>query len=263
MISILKFDSMVTPAKPASTVIIVRDNNKTIQVCMLKRSAGSEFLAGAYVFPGGKVDTQDHDKLLYEKSTISDLEATQILNTSSDGLAYFLAAIRESFEEAGILFAKSNSLDLSSSSLIEDLKNDRTKLINGELKFVELVKKYDLILLTDYLYYFAHWITPIAVPKRYDTRFFVARVPANQIVVHDNKETTDSIWITPTDALEQASEGKIQLIFPTIKNLEALSQFSSSEELIEHCKTLTNIPTVMPEIQLTDQGLIPVIKTIS
>lgn len=253
---------MPTEARPAATVIIARDWEDEMQVCMLQRSASSEFLANAYVFPGGRVDAKDSSQILYKSSKLSPAQADKILKTDNS-LSYFIAAIRESFEEAGILFADAPDTDLTSGSAYDALQADRLKLNTQEMSFEEFVLKYNLSLLTDHLYYFAHWITPLEVPKRYDTRFFVAKLPENQLVIHDNKEISDSIWISPKTALKQAQQGSIQLIFPTIKNLEKLCQFSNADELILYCQSNTDIPTIMPTIELTENGPVPVINIIN
>ena len=210
--------------KPAATVLLVRDiQGEGLEVFLIERAAKTNF-GGAYVFPGGKVDLEDSSGRLSDMCQgVSDEDASSALGIDKGGLAYWVAVIRECFEEAGILLAyrkDGNNFDPEDEAENERFIDFRKRLNEGEPVLAEMCKSEELFLATDRLAYLAHWITPKVEKRRYDTRFFIAQAPEGQEAIHDGSESVNSIWIKPEDALKQFEEGKLLLIMPTIKNLE-------------------------------------------
>jgi hypothetical protein len=130
----------------------------------------------------------------------------------------------------------------------------RSALNAGEVRFLDACRQAGLRLATDRVHYFSHWITPEPAPKRYDTRFFVAALPAGQVPVHDDFETVDTVWVRPDDALARAAAGEFDLIFPTMKNLEAISRFTTSGELLAAAAAVERVPTVLPRVVADERG---------
>ena len=184
-----------------------------------------------------------------------------MLGTDSGGLAFWVAALRECFEEAGVLLAYSEGtgpggdlVDVSDPELRRRLAALRVELNAGTVGFLEACRSEGLRLAVDRVHYFSHWITPEAAPKRYDTRFFVTALPPGQIPVHDDHETTDTVWVQPGEALARAAAGEFDIIFPTIKNLEAISRFTTSAELLAAAAAIERVPTVLPRVVVDERG---------
>jgi 8-oxo-dGTP pyrophosphatase MutT (NUDIX family) len=238
--------------------MLVRDSGAGIEVLMLRRNLSSTWVGGAYLFPGGAVDAADGAAPFPARSTArDDATASRLLGLAGGGLAYFVAAVRECFEEAGILLASSGSgdaIDFGEASTAERFVEHRRRLNAGELTFADLCEVEDLRLATDGLYYFSHWITPEGSPRRYDTRFFVAQMPEGQHALHDDVEVIDSLWTSPTDALRRQAAGEIDMMFPTRKNLEALERFSATTELLD-ATARAEVPTILPKISVAEQGV--------
>ena len=233
----------VTP-KNAATVILLRDDERQgFDVFLLQRHEKSSFMGGNYVYPGGRVDRNDGAIDLYSLSKGMTLEEAQqnLGGTFSPGesFAHWTAAIRELFEEAGVLLAydqKENPFQLASREEREKFLRYRESLQKGRISIGEMARKENLLLALDQLHYYAHWITPEARPERFDTRFFLARYPSGQEASHDQKETTAGVWITPKKALEENLKGDVILSPPTLKTLEDLSRFKTIEEIFHSLK---------------------------
>jgi len=236
---------------PAATVLLVRDNNEKIEVFMLKRASQTNF-GGAWVFPGGKLDTDDGLKDVADICFgLDDQEASAKLNTQEGGIHYWIACIRECFEESGILLACRANGELVNDTSDEEnklIKQYRKKLLNGEHVFLDMMKELDMQLATDQLAYIAHWVTPEIEKKRYNTRFFIAKSPA-QRADHDGYEGVDSKWVNPEHALAEMKEGKFPIIMPTIKSLEFVAKYQTTQSLLELNKknSYKNIPTIEPK----------------
>jgi 8-oxo-dGTP pyrophosphatase MutT (NUDIX family) len=252
-----------TPAVPlrdAATVMLVRDApaGDAVEVFMLRRNLRSDFVGGAYVFPGGAVDPVDREQDLDPVCTgRSDADASRQLGVDRGGLAYWVAAIRECFEEAGVLLA----LDGSGSYLrFDDPVTDarfrlhRRRVDRSELRLVDVCRRERLQLAVSDIYYFSHWITPEGAPRRYDTRFFVAAAPEAQEPLHDDRETIANLWIQPAEALERHRAGSFDLIFPTMRSLEVLARFRSAAEVLDAAATIDRVPTMVPKIVESADG---------
>jgi 8-oxo-dGTP pyrophosphatase MutT (NUDIX family) len=225
--------------RDAATVMLVRDA-PDLQVFMLRRNLRSEWVAGAYVFPGGAVDPEDRSDESYARSPgRTDAAASALLGVASGGLGFWIAAIRESFEEAGVLLARprgDDPLDLS------DLEAERAAVNRGDRRFLDVLRAQDLVLDVDRLHLFSHWITPAGMTRRYDTWFFVAEAPEGHTYLHDDGETVASTWIRPADALARADAGELELIFPTRRSLEALTRFEHADDVVATVREASDLP---------------------
>jgi len=242
---------MNEPPKKASTVILLRD---PVEVLLMQRSTHDSFMAKATVYPGGAVDDSDSDPRLSDFSGgFDDAIARKLLNNpdpdmdASSGL--FFAAIRELFEEAFILIAQKVSgemLDFSKEPELSRFRKYRKAIHDKEMTLIELAKVEGIVYKPDALVPFAHWITPVFQKTRFDTWFFLARLPHGQVAVHDNEELTSAAWLAPCDALEKSAAGEIMLLPPTMITLNELLSFNSVSELLSNAST-KDIPVIIPE----------------
>lgn len=249
----------VTP-RAAATVMVVRDGDHTedlLEVLMLRRSLRADFVGGAHVFPGGAVDRGDGDPDARRFCRgLSDAAASATLGVDSGGLAYWVAAVRECFEESGLLLACGSGgapVSFSDPGVAERFARHRAALNARERSFLDVCESEDLRLAVDELHYFAHWITPEGSPRRYDTRFFVAAAPEGQTPANDAAETISDVWVRPADALARHRAGEMELILPTIRNLQAIGRFATTAELLDATAVPGDIPTVLPRV-VTDGG---------
>jgi 8-oxo-dGTP pyrophosphatase MutT (NUDIX family) len=227
--------------QPAATVMLVREagggGGGSLEVLMLRRHPEAVFAADAWVFPGGRVD--EADSVTPIGAGPSDAEASAALGLRSGGLAYWVAAARECFEEAGILLARRSEtgawLDTGTEWSTARLIRHRREIHAGSTTLAAFLKAEGLELDLSGLHYVSHWITPPhrGTARRFDTRFFVAEVPPGQTVSHDTTETVESIWTTPAEALARGEAGEILLLIPTIANLKSLARCSSVAEIVE------------------------------
>ena len=230
---------------PAATILIVRDGADGLEVFMVKRHHQIDFVAGALVFPGGKVAKGDLD------ATLADfIDGADALAGDMQGLA--AAAIREAFEESGILFARAaGESDLVSAERLAALEQYRVPLEKGEIGLIEMLRAEKLRLAFDRLARFAHWITPENMPKRFDTHFFIAAAPSGHRGRHDGRESVDSVWIAPSQAV--ADRERWNVIFPTKLNLMKLAKASNVEEAV--AAACANPPlTVTPWVEESAEG---------
>jgi 8-oxo-dGTP pyrophosphatase MutT (NUDIX family) len=244
-------------ARNAATVMLLRDAAQGPEVFMMERHQRSHFVAGAYVFPGGGVDPDDTEAEGHCVG-LDDAAASERLHLESGGLAFYVAAIRECFEEAGVLLAYDEAgklLDLGSHAYATHVAELRDALNAGKVGFVDLVRQEGWRLATDHMHYWAHWITPEQSPVRYDTRFFLATAPSEQTAVHDDGELTHSAWVTPAEALSRAESGQWTIIFPTLRNLETVRDFGSVAEAEQAGRRRRDIPTQQPLIVRREGGI--------
>ncbi len=236
---------MTAPApRPAATVVLVREAGEGPEVFMLQRTKGAAFLAGAYVFPGGALDAADREPSITRRVFgLSDAEASERLGLPGGGLAFWVAAIRECFEEAGILMATDENRRPVSAERAAALGHLRGALNSGELPFAEFLERERLLLPARALAYFGHWITAPGRSRRFDARFFVAEAPAGQQGSHDDSETIHNLWIRPEDALARDARGEIELVFATKHTLADVARFERPHDLLEHVRALPEIDT--------------------
>lgn len=213
------------PIKDASTVVVLRDRNEAVETFMVCRHKGSGFMGGVHVFPGGKLDRSDSDRVWLSLSNDPIENLAQRMNETDRELALGLAiaAIRETFEEAGVL--------LATSSREIDVPSLRMELHRGE-PFTAIAERVGLSADTRALTPYARWITPEVERSRFDTRFFLAALPEGQQASHDGTETTAATWLRPEQALREMEEGRIMLAPPTVRTLQWLAGFASSSATI-------------------------------
>jgi 8-oxo-dGTP pyrophosphatase MutT (NUDIX family) len=235
------------PAVPAATILLVRDGAKGLEVFMVKRHHQIDFATGALVFPGGKASKSDFDP---------DLGAHMdgAAAWSSEMRALAAAAIREAFEEAGILLARDGGTgEFVDEARLQRLEQYRQPLEKAEIGLRDLVEKENLRLACDHLVHFAHWITPKMMPKRFDTHFFIALAPHGHTGRHDGRESVDSVWITPDEAI--ADRKRWNIIFPTKLNLMKLAQSKSVDAALEAARAAPPL-TVEPWVEQGPEGAI-------
>ena len=251
-------ESGVTPF-PAATVTLVRDAPGGLEVLLLERSQSLKFMPGAFVFPGGALDPGDGAPELQAMCVgLEDAAASRALRIERGGLAYWIAAIREAFEEAGILLAygADGRLVTLNGDAGELFRKHREVLDGGRHgDFGAVLRAEGLRLATDRLLYFGHWITPVAAPRRYDTRFFLAAAPAHQEASCDRTETVSHVWLRPGDALDRRDE--LGMRFPTIKTLERFSGFDTVEKLTAGIADSPVVRPLLPRILADGRTLLP------
>jgi 8-oxo-dGTP pyrophosphatase MutT (NUDIX family) len=220
---------------------------------MVRRHVKSDFAADVYVFPGGKVDPGDSDPELLELLDFHPLPAAR-REESERWKAVRVAAIRELFEEAGVLLATRRGaiVDLVGDQA-EAFDRYRRQLQAGAITLGDIARSEDLRLLGDSLHPFSRWITPEPFPRRFDTRFFVAEMPDRQLPIHDREETTASAWVSPGDALRRYRTGEFPLVFATEAHLRRMAEFRSIEEMMAATETADLEPVTPRVIQVSGE----------
>ncbi len=227
----------------ASTVLLLRDGADGMEIFMVQRNRAIEFASGALVFPGGSIDPNDYE--------IAETLATNLPNELA---AIRVAGVRETFEESGILLARARGSDaLVSAGIANKVGPLRAAVDSGEIKFSSVLNGHDLVPAIDLLVPFAHWITPVNLPKRFDTHFMLALAPKDHVGRHDGHESVDSIWLTPRTALDGAESGRFTLPFPTIRNLVKLDKLKTAKAAMDYARA-TPVVTVTPELSRGDNG---------
>jgi 8-oxo-dGTP pyrophosphatase MutT (NUDIX family) len=236
-------DSLPSTPRPAAAIVLLRDRDGGgVEVFLVRRHIQSDFAPDVFVFPGGTVKPEDG--VLESTMSVASLQD----GPTALGTGFRAAAIRECFEEAGVLLASRNGrlLDLTGAEA-ERFAGYRTHLQRKEMSLNEIVAREGLALAADALLHWAHWITPEAWPKRFDTHFFLAKAPTSQLAAHDDLETTESVWIAPEVALSGFESGAFPLVFATVHQLGALSDLTSYDEARE--RFTGAIPeTIMPRV---------------
>lgn len=250
--------TIATP-KDAATVMILRKNpdngGKGMEVLMVRRHPRSQFVPDVHVFPGGCLDEDDIDPSMEAFCTHLDhRKAFDIIGdiaSPEKALGAWIAGIRETFEEVGLMMAyeKDGSLVDLNSPRSEGFSLHRRLLSAGEVPLGKILKDENLTLATDRLFYFSHWVTPELSPLRYDVRFFVTEAPENQQALHDGLELTDHVWISPQRALEEHEKNRFGMVLPTIMNLKELCRFETIEAVIHSTKNKA-IPRILTKLVL-------------
>jgi 8-oxo-dGTP pyrophosphatase MutT (NUDIX family) len=262
IIPVYRGDKMPVVPRDATSVILFRDAlyQDNIEILMVRRHARSQFAGDMHVFPGGGVEETDCERGVAELCTgLGPDDALSIIKeapTPERALGFFVAGIRETFEEAGILLAQESSGELVSFKGKREagFADYRKEMRDNQLSFNEMIAREGLKLAVDRLIYFAHWITPEIMPIRFDTRFFLTPAPPHQKASHDNVEATDHLWIIPQEALERNKSGTFSMLPPTMFNLMTLSRFSSVEEALASAE-IKNVEVISPQISFEDGGM--------
>lgn len=246
---------------PAATVTLVRDAARGLEVLMMQRNFQSGFMPGMYLFPGGALDAADASVEMCGLCTgLDDAAASAILGMASGGLAYWVAAIRESFEEAGVLLTYDRSgglVTLAQAEAAARFSAHRDALNAGSCEFCALLQQEGLRPAVDRLVYFSHWITPVTAPRRYDTRFFVAAAPESQEPLHDNRETISHLWVNPGLALDRHRSGDFNMRTPTIRTLEQFADYATVDSLLQAMRDRREVPVMLPRIAKDGRRLMP------
>ena len=248
-------DPRDVPVKPAATVMLVRDavdGEPGIEVFMLRRTTNAAFGAGMYVFPGGRVDGVDGaDDIAPYCRGLDDPTASAKLGIDHGGLAYWVAAVRECFEEAGVLLAEPRT-----GGKLQLRNEDRHEVHDSSLSLVELCRRDDLVLDLSTTHYVDHWITPVGEQRRFDTRFFLSEMPSDQEPLHDDKETVDSLWVRPADALRMQADGELMMMPPTMANLRFLVPHDTAADALTAGAAVDRPACTLPKLKRDAAGRI-------
>lgn len=215
--------------------MLLRDGpGGTLEVLLLRRSDNTPFVPGAHVFPGGAVEASDDDAAFDAHTDLSDEGASRILGVPSGGRAYWVAAVRESLEEAGVLLSTTNGRPVDDDHpVLADEGALRVRLEDGTARLLDLCREHGLDLGLERMVYVSQWVTPEESPRRYDTRFFAAAMPDGQSASADEWEAVEAQWWEPTRALESWQAGDIQLIEPTVASLRLLAAHDDADGALD------------------------------
>ncbi len=249
-------DVRVEAPRPASTVLLLREGAEGVEVFMLRRHVTMAFAPGALVFPGGGVDVRDADADLLWEGPGARAWADALGTTPKRARQHVCAAVRETFEESGVLLAAvPGSPDVLRVDG-EDWERDRRRLVARELTFSELLERRGLAIRADLLRPWARWVTPEYEPRRYDTHFFLGVVPAAQTARNTGDEASESIWCVPADVLDRAERGDVTLLPPTRVCLEELAAATSLAQLLGGPRRAR---TVRPRLEARGSDLVLVV----
>lgn len=247
------------PAVDSASVMLVRDGAEGVEVFMMRRHSRADF-GGAWVFPGGIAAVADAEENLEPWCAgLDDAEASAQLGLPSGGLRFWVAGIRETFEESGYLLACDGSgryVDPGAPERAGDYARHRAALDAGRMSVLQLCRREQLRLACDRVHYVSFWTTPVVLPRRYATRFFVAGVPAGQHGVHDGRETVDSLWIRPRDALVPEMRARLKLHPPTAANLAMIGEYGTTNGLLDAmaARDKSDIREILPRVVGGDGG---------
>jgi 8-oxo-dGTP pyrophosphatase MutT (NUDIX family) len=236
-----------TPAEasPAATVILVRDAATGLETLLMRRHRAAGFVPGAWVFPGGRVEAADADPDLWAENASEPQPAA----------GFWAAAVREVFEETGVLLAHSEdgtpARDAASDAALQLW---RAALLDDRATLLDVLRDRSLHLAIRNLIHLAHWITPLAEPRRYDTHFFLAMLPDGAVVRADPREMTDAEWLPPRTALDRFERGDMPMVFPTVKVLERLAPFTRVQDAISALRG-EPVRTIMPRLVRMKDGI--------
>jgi len=234
------------PIRPAATVMLVDDavlddavrdgGADALRVLMLRRTAAAIFGGDMWVYPGGRVDDEDAAIADGHVVGLDAADADRRLGVERGGLAFWVAALRECFEEAGILLARragdGEAIDVSDPETVARLAAHRAALNAGERSFAEIIAAERVVLDAARIHYIAHWITPLGPPRRFDTRFFLAAAPAGQLAAHDDNEIVHHEWVAPGPAVERWRRDEMAMMSPTARMLMSLLPFRQASEAV-------------------------------
>lgn len=245
-------ETVSSPAEPqpAATAVLMRDGEQGIEILLLKRHRASGFVPGAYVFAGGRVDEEDADDRI-----TAALRAASVDAPTTPPLDYWIATIREVFEESGVLLARDSSghpvAALSADPRVGEL---REALMTGNATMIDVLQTLRVYPDLSAMAYAAHWITPLAEARRYDTRFFYAAMPHGAEATADAREMSDAIWLSPGEALERFRAGRLPMVFPTVKTLEGLMQYTDVAAALADARA-SEIKPILPRLVRVQDGV--------
>jgi 8-oxo-dGTP pyrophosphatase MutT (NUDIX family) len=234
-------------ARGAATVVLLRDGSSGPEAYLLRRHLDMAFAAGMYAFPGGTVDLRDFDAAVAWAGPSVAAWADRLRCAEVEARAFICAAVRETFEESGVLLAGTSDDTVVADTTARDWEADRAALVDRTLSFTELLERRGLVLRTDLLAAWAHWITPEFEPRRYDTRFFVALLPTGQRTRDVSGEADRVVWMRPADAVACAESGQMQMLPPTSVTLAELAVYPTSRAALAAAGSRV-ITTIMPGV---------------
>ena len=225
------------PTIPAATIVLMHDGKHGLEVLLLRRNQNARFAPGAYVFPGGRVDPVDGEVAILDRvgglTTKTAALRLKLTGSQPPAIAYYVAALREAFEESGILVAlRADGSIPPTAAENKSVRTLREDLMAGRIHFKDVLVEMDCRLSGNALQYVAHWITPVSWPVRFDTHFFAAQLPNKREYLVDRREMTEGLWITPDNAIRRHEAGSLPMILPTITTLERLTTYERTEEAL-------------------------------
>lgn len=234
--------------RPAATIVLLREGERGPEALLMRRHRSSGFVPGAWVFPGGRVDAADSGPALYER--------IDGLSTDPEpDVGFWTAALRELFEETGVLLARGAGGDWSADAASDRrLERLRRALMDGSASLMDVLEEVDATLDAEALVHIAHWVTPVVEPRRYDTHFFAARLPDGRVVEPDPREMSEATWLAPAAALARFERGELPMVFPTVKTLEGLRGYDSVEHALMSLRH-RQVPRILPRLVRTDGGV--------
>ena len=246
-------DEPPAPARHASTVALLRDTPEGLEVFLVRRGTNLNFAGGAMVYPGGAVDEADRDPALLEHWAGPAPEAFSrpLLADEEMSRGLVVAAVRETFEEAGVLLATAPAAGWANPERLEAL---RVELRAGRTGLPQVLEETGLALDAGCLQPFAHWITPESEPRRFDTRFFLAKTPEGQHATHDGEESASGTWMRPADALESSRRGECFMLPPTVFTLQELAGYSSVSQAFQ-ATAGRDVPAILPRLEYGEDGI--------
>ncbi|MDQ0951521.1 8-oxo-dGTP pyrophosphatase MutT (NUDIX family) [Streptomyces phaeochromogenes] len=227
-------EGTLTPVAPrrAATVMLLKDTDSTPVVHMLRRRASMAFAGGAYAYPGGGVDPRDDDRQIRWAGPTRAWWASRLGVDETAAQAIVCAAVRETYEEAGVLLAGPTEDTVVRDTTGEEWEADRAALVARDLSFAEFLERRGLVLRSDLLGAWTRWITPEFEPRRYDTWFFVAALPEGQRTRNASTEADRTVWIRPADARDGYDKGDLLMMPPTIATLRQLGAYATAAEAL-------------------------------
>jgi 8-oxo-dGTP pyrophosphatase MutT (NUDIX family) len=249
---------MPATPRPAATIVLLRDASKGLELLLMRRNRSAGFVPGAYVFPGGRVDAADAGpEILEHVDDLTDAAAAARLGHAGDppALAFYLAALREAFEETGILVGlRPDGSAPPTAAESPDIDAVRESLMQDRITFAAALAELGSRIPGRAVEYIAHWITPEPEPRRYDTRFFAAKVPEGAHAIVDPREMTDAVWLAPDEAMERFEKGNLPMVFPTIRTVEQLTAYGSADDALRGFGS-SPVRTIMPTLVITPTGV--------
>jgi glyoxylase-like metal-dependent hydrolase (beta-lactamase superfamily II)/8-oxo-dGTP pyrophosphatase MutT (NUDIX family) len=233
--------------RAAATIVLARESASGMQVLLLQRNPTAAHFAGAFVFPGGTLEAGDLDPAIWRRvQGLTAQDADRRLRLESGALGYWVAAVRECYEEAGILLAVDAQQHLLTASRVNELAQQREALNSGALQFRDFLQQQDLFIPADRMAYLAHWITPNVQPRRFDTRFFLMPAPVDQNVQLDNTEIVGSRWLGAREVLERVKRDEIKMVRATQSIIASLKKFDAPDSALQHLLAVNHVPTNRP-----------------
>jgi len=254
-------DPPAVPAtpRPAATIVLLRNAEAGMELLLMRRSRQAGFVPGAYVFPGGRVDgTDSTPEVLDNLDGLTSQAAAKRLSlhgAEPPAISYYLAALREAFEETGIMVGLRDDGSAPRTAAEDpDVDTVRDQLMQDRIAFADAITRLDCRIAGHAIEYIAHWITPEPEPRRYDTRFFAAKVASGATPIVDPREMTDALWLTPAEALARLDRGELPMVFPTIKTIEQLLPFSDADQALASFAG-SPVRTILPTLVVTPTGV--------